>query len=164
MLWGMVIVCAFLNMKLSNPNDKRPLWEFKHSIINSQKDAASKLGLRKRKFAEINEEERARRPKRNPHKCTLGTKAGRDRRLLVAMVCERTSGGRMVNLGEYFKKPDKCLRCARCGSSTRMACLGCGVALCIKPFKTARNRRPVSCMDICHIRWKYDLETGALRK
>ena len=43
---------------------------------------------------------------------------------------------------------------------TAYACVACGVALCIKTVSSFANHLPVSCMDICHLRWKYDINTG----
>ena len=43
---SLFIVWGFLNMKLSKPNDNRPIWKFKHSLINENKHEAQKLGFR----------------------------------------------------------------------------------------------------------------------
>ena len=99
----------------------------------------------------------------NPFKCELGKKRGRSARLKAAEYCERTMGRRMVNISDYFNTPKKQLRCARCGDFTSWACLSCGVALCLVTSTSAANHMPVSCMDVCHLRWKYDLETGSVR-
>ena len=88
-LWGLVIVWAFLNMKLSKPNDNRPMWKFKHSLINEYKNEAQKLGFRRRNSTRVETmipekkpKLKATRQKRNPYKCELGKKQSRDRRLM----------------------------------------------------------------------------------
>ena len=43
------MVNAYLNMKLSNPEDKRPMWKFKFSCIDHGVEQSHELGLRKRK-------------------------------------------------------------------------------------------------------------------
>ena len=100
----------------------------------------------------------------NPYKCTLGEKVSREKRLLAAENCERTTGRRIVELSQYFGSIRKQLKCARCGEKTGWGCLGCGVPLCMRTKTSIRNRSPVSCMDVCHVRWKYDLETCAVMK
>ena len=99
----------------------------------------------------------------NPYKFTIGEKVSREKRLLAAENCERTTGRRIVDLSQYFGSIRKQLKCARCGEKTGWGCLGCGVPLCMRT-KTNMNRSPVSCMDVCHVRWKYDLETCAVMK
>ena len=86
------------------------------------------------------------------------------RRLSAAEYCERTSGRRMIRLADFFRKDRKNLRCARCGKSTAWGCASCGVALCLVPRSSRANHSAVSCMDVAHIRWKYDIDSGAVMK
>ena len=113
-LWGLVIVWEFLNMKLSKPYDNRPMWKFKHSLINEYKNEAQKLGFRRRnstrvetKIPEKKPKLKATRQKRNPYKCELGKKQSRDRRLRAAEYCERTSGRRMIGLADFLERIGK---------------------------------------------------------
>ena len=168
MLWRMVVVCAYLNMKLSKPTDKRPMQKLKQSIIDGNLDIASGLGLRKRHSSKVDLTvervlKKTRRQKKNPWKCVLGEKAGRHRRLLAAEHCQSTGGRRMINLSDHFGSRTR-LRCARCGMGQGMGCLSCGVALCTTPRSSTVNKSPVSCMDIFHARWKYNIVTGAVIK
>ena len=108
-LWGLVIVWAFLNMKLSKPNDNRPMWKYKHSLINEYKSEVQKFGFRKRNTTSVentipdkNPKLKAKRQKKNPYKCELGKKKSRVRRLSAAEYCERTSGRRMIRLADFF--------------------------------------------------------------
>ena len=165
LLWGFPVVCAFLNMKLSNVNDKRAIWKFKHSLVSYTQQNAPSSGLRKRSKRSIENfapDTRNRRgpPYTNPYKCVLGKKSSRKNRLKAAKYCERSMGRRMGAIADYFNKKGKKLRCARCGDRTAWCCLSCGVALCLTTVTSAANHNPVCCMDICHLRWKYDLETG----
>ena len=113
-LWGLVIVWAFLNKKLSKPNDNRPMWKFKHSLINEYKNEAQKLGVRKRNSTRVETmipekkpKLKATRQKRNPYKCELGKKQSRDRRLRAAEYCERTSRRRMIGLPDFLERTGK---------------------------------------------------------
>ena len=153
-------------MKMGCPNDNRPMWKYKHSLVNHTIGRAASFGFRRRAVAKraVISGNTVRRPKRNPYYCELGNKYGRTRRLKAAEVCEETSGRRLVSIADHFGVRKKQLRCARCKDQTSFACLGCGVALCIATFTTAANHSPVSCFDVCHCRWKYDFQTGAVRK
>ena len=178
LLWGFPVVCAFLNMKLSNPNDRRPIWKYKHSLVSYTMEHAPHLGFRQRNPVSIEEsnigrnrrrvreEENSprrrnrRRVQRNRYKCVLGARKSKVAKLRAAEYCERTTGRRMVSIAEYFNVRGKQLACARCNKDTAYACVACGVALCIKTVSSSANHLPVSCMDICHLRWKYDINTG----
>ena len=152
-------------MKLSNVNDKRVIWKFKHSLFSYTQQKAQRLGLRKRSKRSIENiapvtRNRGGPPFTNPYKCELGGKRCRENRLKAAEYCERTMWRRIGSIPNYLNKKDKKLRCARCGDRTAWCCLSCGVALCLTTVTSAANHNPVCCMDICHLRWKYDLETG----
>ena len=162
------MVNAYLNMKLSNPEDKRPMWKFKFSCIDHGVDQSHELGLRKRKRTENKSGDmrpaRERKRRKNPHKCILGTRYSQERKLLAAKFCEETEGRRQVSLSDYFGTKGKRLQCARCGRDCSWGCLGCGVALNIKATTSRENRSPVSCMDVCHTRWKYNLISGSVMR
>ena len=147
------------------------MWKYKHSLINEYKSEVQKFGFRKRNTTSVentipdkNPKLKAKRQKKNPYKCELGKKKSRVRRLSAAEYCERTSGRRMIRLADFFRKDRKNLRCARCGKSTAWGCASCGVALCMVPRSSSANHSAVTCMDIPHIRWKYNIDTGAVMK
>ena len=141
LLWGFPVTCAYLNKKLSDLNDKRPLWKYKHSLVTYTQQHAPSLGLTKRRPIDIPDQQKKklRRNRPNPFKCELGKKRGRSARLKAAQYCERTMGRRMVNISDYFNKSQKHLRCARCGDFTSWACLSCGAALCVATSTSTVN-------------------------
>ena len=163
LLFGFPIVCAFLNMKLSKPNDNRPIWKFKHKLVEHTMTNAPQFGFRKRRtVGAVQPGKKQRCPQTNKYKCELGRKSSRASRLKAAEYCERIVGRRMVSLVDHFHVSRKQLRCARCGDKTGWGCLSCGVALCLAASTSEANRLPVCCMDVAHMRWKYDLNTGAV--
>ena len=95
-------------MKLSKPEDNRPLWKFKFSIIQHGIKTTPTLGLRKRYFRDSQSHfrsnfiEKARRSRKNPFKCIIGQRGDTDRKLLAAMHCEKTSGRRVVQLSLIY--------------------------------------------------------------
>ena len=170
MLWGFPIVCAYLNMKMSNPEDKRPIWMYKHALVSYSQTHAPALRLRKRNTSVIISEDEhdykqsnRRREKRNPYKCELGRKKSIEARLKAAEYCEQTMGRRMIAISDHFGVRNKQLRCARCRDKTSWCCVSCGVALCLATTTSSRNHSPVSCMDVCHQRWKYNLD-GSIKR
>ena len=52
MLWGMVVVCSFLNMKLARKDDKRNMWMYKHSPNRYSIEHAPTSGFRRRNIME----------------------------------------------------------------------------------------------------------------
>ena len=169
-LWGFPVVCAYLNMKMSNPKDKRPFWMYKHSLVEYTQKHAPALNLRKRSssvliFEDEKEQKQSnrRRETRNPYKCELGRKKSKEARLKAAEYCEQTIGRRMVAISDVFGVPNKQLRCALCQDKTGWCCVSCGVALCLATSTSSRNHSPVSCMDVCHLRWKYNLDGSVKR-
>ena len=170
MLWGFPIVCAYLNMKMSNPEDKRPIWMYKHALVSYSQTHAPALRLRKCNTSVIISEDEhdykqsnRRREKRNPYKCELGRKKSIEARLKAAEYCEQTMGRRMIAISDHFGVRNKQLRCARCRDKTSWCCVSCGVALCLATTTSSRNHSPVSCMDVCHQRWKYNLD-GSIKR
>ena len=159
LLWGLPVVCAYLNRKLSCSTDVRPIQKFKHSLVSYTIENTPSLRFRKRQFPQ-GVQRNNRRSRTNRYKCVLGERATREKKLLAAQHCERTTGRRMISIADHFRIENKRLSCARCGSNTSYACLSCGVALCTKTFTSRANRLPVCCMDICHLRWRYNLENG----
>ena len=169
-------------MKLSNPNDKRSMRDYKKSCSRFTTMHAPSLDLRHRPAKGSANIKLAAKPARskvvrqtvNPFKTEVGSSHGFKRKLEAAAVCCTHGVMRMVPLQmipKYQDVPTKHLLCKLCLSRgikqhTSWACISCGAELCNVPRTMGKNRYPniISCGDAAHQQHKINIADLTLKK
>ena len=179
LLFGILLVNSFMNMKLANKDDKRSFRDFKKSVIRYSKLHVMEVFSRQQKSMRIKNDGRSTEVKANAavnklwkqtpnqYKTEVGSRHHYSRKLKGAAACLEHSVMRAVPLNmlpKYQNSKNPQLLCNLCQSrgisqKTSWCCISCGGALCIHPRDWGTNRFPnlISCMDAAHQSQKIDL-------
>ena len=184
LLFGVLLVNSFMNMKLANKNDSRTFGDFKKSLIRYSSLHVREVFLRQRKRRRVQVQEmkvdsprnttRKWRATLNPYATEVGNRQNPEKSLQAAAVCSKYSIRRMIRIDQHPKYRNKkrcrllCQLCLRNGhkKETRWCCQPCGGAYCIEPPTWGQGRYPnkLSCMDAAHQPEKVDLRTLKVKR